>query len=99
MFGLRSKKESGALIINGSHVGSTQQCVHCGNHERIVPGSGKKRGYCLLCTGFLCGKELCMKNCIPFEARLEYTEALSQNRLDLVKKLTSRYPAINQVRL
>lgn len=97
MFGRLNKEESGAIVVNGQHVASTRQCVHCGSHERIVSGSGKKRGFCVNCTGFLCGKAECMNNCIPFEARLEYQEAINSSRIDLITKLTSRYPAIKQL--
>lgn len=97
MFGFQSKKESGAIIINGQHVASTKQCVHCGNHERIVMGSGKKRGWCVHCKGFLCGRTPCMQNCYPFEAQLEYQEARNAQKEELVRKLINKYPGIERI--
>jgi len=59
------------------------QCLHCGSHYQVIPGSGKQRGYCLKCKGFLCGKEDCLKDCVPYEARIEIEEGN--------KKTTQRY--------
>jgi hypothetical protein len=52
----------------------TMRCVHCGKHWQVVPGSGRKRGWCIKCNGPLCGKELCMKSCYPVEKRLDDAE-------------------------
>lgn len=97
MFGRPNRNESGAIVVNGQHVGSTLQCVHCGNHEIIIPGSGRKRGMCQNCGGFLCGRKPCMVVCVPHEARIEYEEALNQERHDLIKRLVSRYPGIKDI--
>ena len=99
MFGRVYRQESGAIIVDGQHIASTQQCVHCGNHERIIRGSGKKRGWCGLCNGFVCGRQHCMQHCVPFEARIEYEEAANQKRLDLMNKLITRYPSIKDLLL
>lgn len=98
MFGYKNKQESGAVVLNGHHSYSTSQCVHCGAHENIIPGSGKKRGFCPHCQGFLCGRKKCF-TCIPFEAKLEYQEALFFKNLNLIKQLTSKYPMIPILRL
>lgn len=97
MFGFFNKKEAGAIVIDGHHTASTSQCVHCGNHEIIRPGSGAKRGFCTLCHGFLCGRQICMDNCIPFEAKLEYQEALNVNKSKAINRLLSRYPNLNLI--
>lgn len=94
MLGFLNKKESGAIVLDGRHVGSTQQCVHCGNHSVVIPGSGKKRGWCRLCNGFLCGAIRCMSSCTPFEAQLDYQEAMNVRQLKLAEKLMRKYPNI-----
>lgn len=94
MFGHRYHRESGAVVVSGQHVASTQQCVHCGKHEMILQGSGKKRGWCMSCGGFVCGRQVCMAFCIPYEAKLEYQEAQAQGKLMIIQKLVSRYPQI-----
>lgn len=53
--------------------GDTLQCVHCAAHFYAQPGSGKQRGWCLLCRGPHCGGERCWK-CEPFEKKLEADE-------------------------
>lgn len=51
---------------------STMQCCHCGGHFQAQPGSGKVRGWCMNCSGFVCGPG-CDK-CIPTEVLLESIE-------------------------
>lgn len=50
----------------------TAQCVHCGGHFPIRPGSGTVRGWCMNCHGPVCGKG-CVK-CVPTEQMLENIE-------------------------
>lgn len=50
----------------------TLQCVHCGCHWTVEPGSGKRRGYCSRCNGPVCGSKC--KACIPAEQQLENME-------------------------
>jgi len=50
----------------------TLQCVHCGGHFPVQPGSGKIRGYCTRCRGPVCGPK-CAK-CVPAEQLLENIE-------------------------
>jgi len=54
-----------------SRVADTLQCQHCMKHWVVVPGSGRRRGWCLRCNGPLCGKPECMQNCVPFMAKVE----------------------------
>lgn len=49
---------------------STLQCVHCGRHWTIVPGSGRVRGFCGRCNGPTCGPR-CDGKCVPEELMLE----------------------------
>ena len=51
----------------------TKQCVHCGDHWIVFPGSGRIRGFCMQCNGPICGPK-CQK-CIPQERQLEAREA------------------------
>lgn len=60
--------ESDASMRSG-----TVQCVHCGAHWEHKPGSGRTRGWCGRCKGFVCGPR-CAK-CVPEERRLELAEA------------------------
>jgi hypothetical protein len=41
--------------------GESHQCVHCQFVWEYHPGSGIKRGYCLNCDGFLCGRDECFR--------------------------------------
>jgi len=52
----------------------TKQCVHCGGHFQVVPGSGIKRGYCRNCMGVTCGKPEC-NTCLPFQKWMDLIEA------------------------
>ncbi len=58
---------------NGTFEADTQQCVHCGGHWQVSPGSGKRRGYCGRCKGHFCSPK-CSK-CVPMEQMLENMEA------------------------
>lgn len=75
---LITDRESGAEA--GS---STLMCRHCQFHMRIVPGSGRQRGWCARCDGPLCGKQACLERCEPFERAIERMEG----RLSLAAKL------------
>src|SRR5262249_2008331 len=39
--------------------GEGRQCVHCQFMWEYRPGSGIRRGFCLRCNGWLCGREVC----------------------------------------
>ena len=52
---------------------ATVQCVHCGQHWRPMPGSGRVRGFCARCNGPVCGPSCA--ECIPAEQQLENIEA------------------------
>lgn len=95
MFGYRNNKS--AVVVDGRMVSETAQCVHCGSHEEIVHGSGKSRGYCPDCKGFVCGINYCMKYCSPFEARIEYSEALNAVNLKEINRLLRKYPHLKEI--
>lgn len=51
---------------------ATRKCVHCGLHVLCEKGSGKVRGWCDRCNGFVCGPA-CFE-CVPEEQMLENIE-------------------------
>lgn len=98
MFGFRHGK--GAVVLDGKHVADTAQCVHCGTHEEIKPGSGVRRGWCPHCKGFVCGRNYCMAHCTPFEARLDFTDATSEGKAHndkVARELLNKYPHIRPI--
>ncbi len=66
----------GTVFLDGKEVGQTFQCVHCGDHHLIVRGSGRIRGWCQRCNGFVCGPQCAA--CVPFERWLEQMEGTAQ---------------------
>ncbi len=58
--------------VGGISEADTLQCVHCGCHWRVEPGSGKVRGYCTRCNGPICGPKC--QQCVPAEQQLENIE-------------------------
>lgn len=66
-------KPSGYILIGDKEVAHTKQCCHCNAHFVSIKGSGKVRGYCVLCNQITCGSPACDLH-VPFEAKLEYTE-------------------------
>ena len=73
------RKKLGGYIISTDHDGRTHEedtlmCHHCGAHVQIQPGSGKTRGYCRSCDGFICGKRQCVQSCTPMEKWMDEVE-------------------------
>lgn len=50
----------------------TLQCVHCGCHWQVKPGSKRRAGYCSGCNGPICGPKC--QVCVPAEQQLENIE-------------------------
>ena len=48
-------------------------CAHCNRIIIVKPGSGRQRGFCLLCQRPTCGHAAC-GHCVPWEAKLEAME-------------------------
>lgn len=67
----------------GIIAGETLQCVHCGGHWMIQPGSGKLRGFCLRCNGPICGPGCA--ECRPIDLQLERMEASALGESDRAK--------------
>ena len=64
---------SGLIFIDGREVADTLTCVHCDLTWIRIPGSGRKRGWCMECGGVTCGKRECSV-CMPFEKKLNLYE-------------------------
>jgi hypothetical protein len=88
--------KKGAIIVDGQQVAETLQCIHCGMHWVVVHGSGKVRGYCLICREVTCGAEACNVHA-PIEERLAYTEAIAGSDFKTVQKLLASYPGIQSI--
>ncbi len=71
------RRPSGYITItdeNGREQhGETLSCVHCGRVWAVIPGSGRRRGFCLRCGGPTCGQARC-ETCIPHERQIEIVE-------------------------
>jgi len=76
--GHTATKAAGHVIITSADGSSieqdTIQCVHCQRHWQVIPGSGRKRGFCRKCMGPTCGSVACDESCYPFEKRLDHVE-------------------------
>lgn len=72
-----SRKASGTFYATGLWgelvEGQTLSCVHCQHTWELKRGSGKLRGYCQNCAGYVCGPG-CLE-CVPVERRVENVEA------------------------
>ena len=72
-----SNMDKGYLMLygeDGVQEYDSYHCVHCQRAIIIKPGSGQKRGFCLMCYGAHCGRQECHR-CIPFEKKLAIEEA------------------------
>lgn len=72
-------KPHATIIITDPAVGreiqrDVLQCKHCQTMWVVVPGSGRRRGFCTRCNGPTCGAEAC-DTCLHFEKRAEMIEA------------------------
>lgn len=82
----RVRHAAGAIMHDGGSqagwtvISESVQCVHCGAHITIEPGSGRERGFCLNCMGVVCGHQNCWE-CIPEEQMLLNMEAAGRARM------------------
>lgn len=58
----------------------TLRCCHCQHVWVVVPGSGRRRGFCTRCMGPTCGNPKC-DACVPIEKRLDLYEKGKIDRL------------------
>lgn len=87
------RRYSGTILSDGKDVAITRQCVHCNRHCLCVKGSGKRRGYCTRCNGFVCCEPGCPPGCIPFEQILEAMEGtLDLNNIPIVGRVEAEPP-------
>lgn len=74
---LAHRKASGLFQFTGWYgeiqEGETLSCVHCQHTWIVQKGSGKMRGFCQRCMGYVCGPACA--DCIPAERRWENSEA------------------------
>ena len=76
MGGRGDLRQDGYLVITGPQgtvERDTIQCCHCQAHYIVQPGSGKRRGWCTMCSAPTCGKPACAP-CVPFEKKLDAFE-------------------------
>lgn len=74
---LTNRRASGTAFTMGLwgelEEGQTLSCVHCGHTWILKKGSGKTRGFCQNCMGYVCGPTCTA--CVPVERRIENIEA------------------------
>lgn len=73
-------KPHGTLIITPLDGSKEQQidlcqCVHCQKTWLMQPGSGRLRGYCGRCNGYVCGSHACFECKGPWERYCDLAEA------------------------
>lgn len=90
-------RPAGYMAITDPEFGTKEadslQCVHCQHVWLVVPGSGRKRGWCYQCMGPTCSPH-CHSVCVPFEKVLDYYEAGILPTMDpvVVAGLADRLP-------
>lgn len=73
--------KSGTLISTPADggpvvVSDTVSCVHCAFTWQFIPGSGRRRGWCMKCHGIVCGRPACVAlGCVHREQLLDNIEA------------------------
>jgi|SRR5579862_4730567 len=79
--GVRGRHLAGVITSTPYDGGPVEQrdllsCIHCAYTWVPRPGSGRLRGYCMRCAGFLCGRPACTAlGCVHREQLLENIEA------------------------
>lgn len=71
---MKRSHEHGYWEDTEGNSGGTLCCCHCNSHFQVVPGSGKRRGFCTRCHDVTCGSEACMA-CVPFSKVQDDLEA------------------------
>jgi len=77
-----SRKSKGFEIITGESSVEEYEticCVHCRHHWRLIPGSGKNRGWCNHCFGPTCGAKQC-DTCVPYMKMIEQCESIYMSK-------------------
>lgn len=68
-------KPAGHMLLDDVVVADYLMCVHCNVHWIPRKGSKKRRGWCMRCSGVICGKQSCIDSCLPMDLRLTLYEA------------------------
>jgi len=92
LLGHSIKRTNGAILRDNRLVAETLQCVVCGAHFELEPGSGRQRGWNTKLKGFTCGNEACTiglphdryldmleRNISPLQAVHEYETGIRYN--------------------
>ena len=73
------RNPGGYLLVVGpgpTHEQDTFTCIHCNKVVPVKPGMTiTDFAWCRKCMKPVCEKELCQARCLPWERRLEITEA------------------------
>lgn len=94
-------KESGLIIVVDPGADRplaeipTLQCVHCGGHFPVQPGSGRIRGFCGRCKGPVCGPGCA--ECVPVELQLDNLEQSRRRNARQVLVAAARAPATGRL--
>lgn len=66
--------EAGAADGYSKRSGECRMCAHCNFNWEYQPGSGIKRGFCVKCDGWLCGRPECdlLQKALLQQFNLEY---------------------------
>lgn len=71
------------------------RCIHCDYRWVWIPGSGRRRGYCLSCQGITCGQAHCdAAGCVHWAQRIENAEA---GRPDTYKPIRAAVPSLSGI--
>ena len=83
--GIETYTDTGGIIREVEYI----RCKHCGYHFEHKPGSGiwKQRGWCHPCGGYVCGSPICVRYCIPYEARIDHEDGFKTNYDDIIDQL------------
>ena len=87
-----SRRPAGFILVTdidtGKRIfeGEVRQCIHCQYTWRHVPGSGVRRGWCMRCNGFTCGRARC-DTCYHKEKQIEDMEAVGRRNRAAINAL------------
>lgn len=87
----RSKGKGTLLFTSDTERAPSQEwytitCCHGNEVFYVQRGSGKDRGWCLMCGAPTCGSDPCssaLNGCVPFEKKLERYERANRLKLEL----------------
>jgi hypothetical protein len=106
MYGYKNGNIPRGAILDGNNrvVADTFVCCHCGLHftykldpktKKRVNAGGHTHSKCVLCNWVTCGRIECDPH-VPFEVKLEYTEAKEAGNAQKCLELLGKYPDIKR---